>query len=93
MYMEYIGIYYAVLSGLIAGVLIGLSTEYFTSSKYRPTKSIAAASVTGPATVIISGMSVGMLSTAIPVIVVAVAIMVVVVMAVVEQQFWQESFF
>jgi len=73
--MQYIGVYWAVLSGLVAGVLIGLSTEYFTSSKYKPTRAVAASSVTGPATVIISGMSVGMLSTAVPVIVVAIAIM------------------
>ncbi|MCX5677897.1 MAG: sodium-translocating pyrophosphatase [Candidatus Omnitrophica bacterium] len=73
--MQYIGVYWAVLSGLVAGVLIGLSTEYFTSSKYKPTRAVAASSVTGPATVIISGMSVGMLSTVVPVIVVAIAIM------------------
>lgn len=73
--MDYIGIYYAVLSGLIAGVLIGLSTEYYTSSKYKPTQFIAGTSVTGPATVIIGGISVGMMSTAIPVIVVAIAIL------------------
>lgn len=73
--MQYIGIYWSVLAGLVAGVLIGLSTEYFTSSKYRPTQDIARASLTGPATVIISGISVGMMSTAVPVIVVAVAIL------------------
>jgi len=73
--MEHIGIYYAVLSGLIAGVLIGFSTEFFTSSKYGPTKAVASTSVTGPATIIISGLSVGMMSTAIPVLVVAIAIM------------------
>ncbi len=73
--MQYIGVYWAVLSGLVAGVLIGLSTEYFTSSKYKPTQEVAAASLTGPATVIISGMSVGMLSTAVPVLVVSAAIM------------------
>lgn len=73
--LKYVGVYYAVLSGLVAGVLIGLSTEFFTSSKYRPTRSIAEASLTGPATVIISGMAVGMLSTSIPVIVVAIAIL------------------
>jgi K(+)-stimulated pyrophosphate-energized sodium pump len=73
--MQYIGIYWSVLAGLIAGVLIGLSTEYFTSSKYRPTKGIANSALTGPATVIISGISVGMMSTAIPVVVVGVAIM------------------
>ena len=73
--MQYIGVYWAVLSGLVAGVLIGLSTEYFTSSKYKPTRAVAASSLTGPATVIISGMSVGMLSTAVPVLVVSAAIM------------------
>ena len=72
--LQYIGVYYAVLAGLVAGVLIGLSTEFFTSSKYSPTRNIAGASLTGPATVIISGMSVGMLSTSVPVVVVAVAI-------------------
>ncbi len=73
--MQYIGVYWAVLSGLAAGVLIGLSTEYFTSSKYKPTQTVAASSLTGPATVIISGMSLGMLSTAVPVTVVSAAIM------------------
>ncbi|MDD5496693.1 MAG: sodium-translocating pyrophosphatase, partial [Candidatus Omnitrophica bacterium] len=73
--MEYIGIYYAVISGLIAGVLIGLSTEFFTSSGYTPTRSISESALTGPATVIISGISVGMLSTSVPVIVVTIAIM------------------
>lgn len=73
--MQYIGVYWAVLAGLIAGVLIGLSTEFFTSSKYKPTIGIARSALTGPATVIISGMSVGMLSTAVPVVVVSIAIM------------------
>lgn len=73
--MQYIGIYWSVLAGLVAGVLIGFSTEYFTSSKYKPTQGVAHSSLTGPATVIISGISVGMLSTAIPVVVVAAAIM------------------
>ena len=69
------GVYWSVLSGLVAGVLIGLSTEYYTSSSSKPTKSVADASLTGPATVIISGMAVGMMSTAIPVLVVCIAIM------------------
>jgi len=72
---QHIGVYWSVLSGLLAGVIIGFVTEYYTSSHFKPTKSIADASVTGPATVIISGIAVGMLSTAIPVIVVCVAIM------------------
>ncbi len=73
--MEHIGVYWAVFVGLIAGILIGLSTEFFTSSRYWPTRTISEAALTGPATVIIGGMSVGMLSTAIPVIVVGIAIL------------------
>ncbi|MCM8819898.1 MAG: sodium-translocating pyrophosphatase, partial [Candidatus Omnitrophica bacterium] len=69
-----IGVYYSILAGLIAGILIGISTEYFTSSGFSPTRSVAQASLTGPATVMIAGISVGMLSTAIPVIIVAIAI-------------------
>ncbi|MBI4335414.1 MAG: sodium-translocating pyrophosphatase [Candidatus Omnitrophica bacterium] len=72
---EHIGIYWAVISGLVAGVLIGISTEYYTSSGFKPTRFIADQSVTGPATVIIGGIAVGMMSTAIPVIVVCAAIM------------------
>lgn len=72
---ENLGVYWSVLSGLIAGVLIGLSTEYYTSSGFKPARSIAEASLTGPATVIIGGIAVGMMSTAIPVIIVGVAIM------------------
>ncbi|MBN1914075.1 MAG: sodium-translocating pyrophosphatase, partial [Candidatus Omnitrophica bacterium] len=72
---EHIGVYWSVVSGLLAGVLIGLVTEYYTSSNFKPTKSIADASVTGPATVIISGMAVGMMSTALPVVIVCSAIM------------------
>ncbi|OGW75082.1 MAG: sodium-translocating pyrophosphatase [Omnitrophica bacterium RBG_13_46_9] len=68
------GIYWAVISGLVAGLIIGFSTEFFTSDKYAPTRSIAESSLTGAATVIISGISVGMLSTAIPVLTVGVAI-------------------
>jgi K(+)-stimulated pyrophosphate-energized sodium pump len=70
------GVYWSVLSGLVAGLLIGLATEYYTSSSFKPTRSIADASVTGPATVIISGMAVGMMSTAIPVVLVGIAILV-----------------
>ncbi len=72
---QYMGIYWSVISGLVAGVLIGLVTEFYTSSGFAPTRSIADASLTGPATVIISGIAVGMLSTAIPVIVVGIAIL------------------
>jgi len=70
-----LGVYWSVLSGLAAGVLIGLCTEYYTSSGFKPTRSIADASVTGPATVIIGGIAVGMMSTAVPVIIVGIAIL------------------
>jgi len=73
--MEFIGIYWAVLSGLIAGIILGVSTEFFTSDKYPPTGAVARSAATGPATVIISGLSVGMLSTVVPVVVVAGAIL------------------
>ena len=73
--VEFIGVYWAVFSGLVAGIIIGLSTEYFTSDKYSPTRTVAKAARTGPATVIIEGLSVGMLSTAIPVIAVAAAVL------------------
>jgi len=69
------GVYWAVLVGLVAGNIIGLTTEYFTSASYKPTLQLAATSMTGAATVIIGGMSVGMMSTAIPVTVVSIAIL------------------
>ena len=72
--VEYVGIAWAVITGLIAGLLIGLCTEYFTSAHYSPTKKIAGAAVTGPATLIIEGLSVGMFSTTFPVIIVSSAI-------------------
>ncbi|MGE5549411.1 MAG: sodium-translocating pyrophosphatase [Bacteroidota bacterium] len=72
--LENWGVYAAILSGLIAGVVISLLTEYYTSSTYKPTKSIADSATTGPATVIIGGLSVGMLSTFLPVVVVCVSI-------------------
>ncbi|HOP75087.1 MAG TPA: sodium-translocating pyrophosphatase [Bacillota bacterium] len=71
-----IGVYGAVLAGLIAGVLIGAVTEYYTSGTYKPTQGVADTATTGPATVIIGGMAVGMYSTFIPVIIVAIAIIV-----------------
>lgn len=74
--IEYIGVYFAILSGLIAGLLIGFFTEYFTSDQYRPTKSVAESSSTGAATVIISGISVGMQSTIFPVIVIGSSILI-----------------
>ena len=65
----------SVVVGLVAGVIIGQATEYYTSHSYRPTQKLAESAETGPATVIISGVGLGMLSTAIPVITIAVAIL------------------
>lgn len=70
------GVYFAVLSGLVAGVLIGAFTEFFTSDTYKPTKRLADSSETGAATVIISGLSLGMLSTVAPVVIVGVSVLI-----------------
>ena len=64
----------SVVSGLLAGVIIGKATEYYTSHSYKPTQKLAESSKTGSATVIISGVGLGMRSTAIPVITIAAAI-------------------
>lgn len=72
---NWLGVSFSVIVGLLAGVIIGQSTEYYTSHSYRPTKKLAESSSTGPATVIISGIGLGMISTAIPVITIAIAIM------------------
>ena len=71
-----IGVFYAALSGLIAGVLIGLFTEYYTSNKNKPTQSIAIAAQTGAGTNIIQGLAIGMLSTLVPVLAVSIAVLV-----------------
>ncbi|MDD2760480.1 MAG: sodium-translocating pyrophosphatase, partial [Methylomonas sp.] len=68
------GLASAVVCGLLAGIIIGHGAEYYTSHSFRPTQKIAESSATGPATVIISGLGVGMISTAIPVITIGVAI-------------------
>ncbi len=70
------GLYVAVLSGLVAGVLIGFFTEYFTSDHYRPTQQLADTALTGPATIIIGGISLGMLSTAVPVIIISASVLI-----------------
>ena len=67
---------FAVVAGLIAGTLIGQVTEIYTSGDYRSVKKIAAQSMTGPATTIISGLAVGMYSTAVPIILIALATLV-----------------
>jgi K(+)-stimulated pyrophosphate-energized sodium pump len=69
---NYWGIWGAIVTGLIAGILIGKTTEYYTSQEYKPTRHIAENATTGPATVIISGLGVGMLSTAIPVVTIVI---------------------
>ena len=69
-------LYWSVLAGLIAGVLIGKSTEYFTSDSYNPTKKLASKSETGSATIIIGGLGLGMLSTALPIIIIGIAVLV-----------------
>ena len=72
---EKIGFYFAILSGLLAGILIGVVTEYYTSDSYKPTKKLAGTSSTGPATVIIGGLSLGMLSTVLPVVIVGASVL------------------
>ncbi len=72
---NWLGLSFSVITGLAAGVIIGMATEYYTSQNYRPTKLIANASKTGAATVIIKGIGTGMISTAIPVVTISVAIL------------------
>ena len=72
---NWLGLSFSVISGLVAGVVIGQATEYYTSHSYKPTQKIAEASQTGPATVIIKGIGTGMISTMIPVVTISVAIM------------------
>ena len=69
-----LGIWGSIIVGLVAGIGIGQSTEYFTASAYRPTQKIAESSSTGPATVIISGVGTGLISAAVPLAIVVVAI-------------------
>lgn len=68
------GIWGAIVTGLITGIIIGKSTEYYTSHSYKPTQNIAQNALTGPATVIISGLGVGMISTAVPVLATTIGI-------------------
>lgn len=71
-----LGFYVSILSGLVAGVLIGQSTELFTSESYKPTRNLASKSETGSATVIIGGLSLGMLSTILPIVIISVCVLV-----------------
>ncbi|MCK5706754.1 MAG: sodium-translocating pyrophosphatase, partial [Candidatus Aureabacteria bacterium] len=73
--LETYGVWWAIIIGLVAGNIIAFFSEYYTSDHYSPTRNIAAQSKTGPATVIIAGLSVGMMSTAIPALSVAAAMM------------------
>ncbi len=74
--MEKIGVYFAIISGLVAGILIGYYTEYVTSETFKPTQKLADSAVTGPGTTIISGFALGMRSTAVPVIVVVASVLI-----------------
>ncbi|MEA4867264.1 MAG: sodium-translocating pyrophosphatase [Rikenellaceae bacterium] len=71
---NWLGISLSVVTGLVAGIIIGQSTEYYTSHSYKPTRRISESGQTGPATVIIQGVGLGMISTAIPVVTIAAAI-------------------
>jgi K(+)-stimulated pyrophosphate-energized sodium pump len=71
---NYLGIWAAMLAGLVGGIGIGKVTEYYTSSAFKPTQNIAESTKTGPATVIISGIGTGMISTAFPVLIVGASI-------------------
>ena len=75
-FSNWVGLSFSVIAGLLAGIIIGQGTEYFTSHSYKPTKRIAASAQTGPATVIISGMGTGFISTVIPVVTIVLAIMI-----------------
>lgn len=72
---NWLGLSFSVVTGLVAGIIIGQATEYYTSHTYRPTQKIAGSAETGPATVIISGVGMGMISTAVPVVTIGAAIM------------------
>ena len=66
----------SVIAGLLSGVIIGKATEYYTSHSYKPTQDLAKSSETGPATVIINGIGLGMISTCIPVVTIVIAILI-----------------
>ena len=74
--IERFGVYLAVLAGLVAGVAIGKVTEYYTSDTYKPTQNLSESSKTGTATLIISGLSLGMMSTLLPILIVGAAVII-----------------
>ena len=75
-FTNWIGLSFSVITGLFAGIIIGQGTEYFTSSSHKPTINIANSAKTGPATVIISGLGTGFISTFIPVLTIVIAILI-----------------
>jgi K(+)-stimulated pyrophosphate-energized sodium pump len=72
---DYISVFGAILSGLVAGIVIGISTEYFTSDSYQPTRDLAKSSITGAGPTIINGLSIGMKSTVFPIITVGATVL------------------
>ncbi len=83
-YLNNLGVFWAILAGLLSGIVIGLLTEYYTSASYKPVKDLAKASLTGSATNIIEGLALGMMSTTLPVLAICAAIYVA---------FWQAGLF
>jgi K(+)-stimulated pyrophosphate-energized sodium pump len=73
---EGIGLLWTICAGVISGIIIGLVSEFYTSSKYRPTRNLAESAQTGPAVVVVNGLGLGMGSTLIPVVIIACAIMI-----------------
>jgi len=71
-----LNIFYATTTGLVAGIAIGLITEYYTSYHYSPVKSISKSSLTGAATTILTGLAVGMISTTIPLVIISITILI-----------------
>ncbi|MBQ9988295.1 MAG: sodium-translocating pyrophosphatase [Clostridia bacterium] len=71
-----INLFYAIIAGVVSGIVIGIATEYYTSSDYKPVKRIAEQSETGPATTVLSGFAIGLRSTVIPIAVIAAAIFI-----------------
>ncbi len=72
---EHLGVFFAIVSGLVAGILIGQFTEFHTSDSYIHTQNVAASATTGPATVIISGISLGMKSTLVPILIIGMSVL------------------